>query len=90
VPDDKVRCLKDAAFYERTLNLSDAAQRLRTFLKATEEPLPGASGIFQNKLRERLQGSGEPTSPCGSDSSRISISHGETSSALPFSPGRRW
>jgi CRISPR-associated Csx2 family protein len=55
VAPDKVRCLEEAAFYERTLNLSDAARKLQTFLKATEQPLGGASGLFQDKLRERLQ-----------------------------------
>jgi CRISPR-associated Csx2 family protein len=31
VPRDKARCLEEAAFYERTFNLSDAARRLGTF-----------------------------------------------------------
>lgn len=55
VARDKVRCLEEAAFYERILNLSDAARRLQTFLKAIEEPLPGASGLFQDQLKERLR-----------------------------------
>jgi CRISPR-associated Csx2 family protein len=55
VPPDKARCLQQAAFFERTLNLSDASRKLRTFLGAVNGPLPGASGLFQNKLNERLQ-----------------------------------
>jgi CRISPR-associated Csx2 family protein len=55
VAQDKVRCLEEAAFYERILNLSDAAQKLRTFLKAIDEPLPGASRLFQDQLKERLR-----------------------------------
>jgi hypothetical protein len=55
VARDKVRCLDEAAFFERTLNLSRATQKLQTFLKAIEEPLPGASGLFQGQLKERLR-----------------------------------
>jgi CRISPR-associated Csx2 family protein len=54
VPEDKVRCLEQAAFYERTFNLNDAASRLQTFLAATEDRLQGASELFREKLRERL------------------------------------
>jgi CRISPR-associated Csx2 family protein len=55
VPHDKARCLEQAAFHERTFNLSDAARKLQTFRMAMPGPLPGASGLFQGKLEERLQ-----------------------------------
>jgi CRISPR-associated Csx2 family protein len=55
VPADKVRCLEEAAFYERVFNLSDAAPKLQTFRAALQAPLPGASGLFQNRLAERLK-----------------------------------
>jgi hypothetical protein len=54
VPLDKGRCLEEAAFFERTFNLSDAARKLRTFRAAIARPLAGASGLFQGKLEERL------------------------------------
>lgn len=60
VPDDKARCLEEAAFHERTFNLSQAARKLQTFLKATEAPLPGASGLFQSQLRQRLSWADRP------------------------------
>jgi CRISPR-associated Csx2 family protein len=55
VPGDKARCLEEAAFYERTFNLSDAVRKLRTFRLAMTGSLPGASGLFQSKLNERLR-----------------------------------
>jgi CRISPR-associated Csx2 family protein len=54
IPRDKARCLEDAAFHERTFNLSDAARKLRTFRIAITNPLAGASGLFREKLDERL------------------------------------
>jgi CRISPR-associated Csx2 family protein len=54
VRGDWARCLEEAAFYERTFNLSDAARKLRTF-QAIANTLPGASGLFQEKLEERLR-----------------------------------
>lgn len=54
VAADKARCLEEAAFHERTFNISDAARKLNTFLPVLDSPLPGASGIFQKKLKERL------------------------------------
>jgi CRISPR-associated Csx2 family protein len=50
-----VSCLEAAAFHERTFNLRDAARKLRTFLPVLDRPLPGASGVFQAKLGERLR-----------------------------------
>jgi CRISPR-associated Csx2 family protein len=55
VPADKARCLQEAAFYERVFNLSDAARKLRTFRAALQAPLTGASGLFQDRLAERLK-----------------------------------
>jgi CRISPR-associated Csx2 family protein len=55
VPADKARCLEEAAFYERTFNLSDAARKLRTFRAGVSGPLLGASSLFLGKLDERLR-----------------------------------
>ena len=55
VAEDKANCLKLAAFYERTLNVSDAARQLGTFRPVLAEPLRGASGLFRDKLDERLR-----------------------------------
>lgn len=55
VPTDKARCLDEAAFHERTFNIADAQRKLRTFLPVLDAPLPGASGLFQKKLAERLR-----------------------------------
>jgi CRISPR-associated Csx2 family protein len=54
VPPDKARCLSEAAFFERTFNLSDAARKLRTIRAAIGGPLPGSSGLFRVKLLDRL------------------------------------
>ena len=54
VPKDKAKCLKDAAFHERTLNLSASAQKISTFLPELNKTLAGASGMFQKRLSERL------------------------------------
>ena len=54
VPADKAKCLEDAAFLERTLNVRDAARKIGTFLPVLDEPLSGASGLFQRRLAERL------------------------------------
>jgi CRISPR-associated Csx2 family protein len=55
VQPDKARCLADAAFHERTFNLGAAAQKLGTFRSVLASPLPGASGLFQDRLAERLR-----------------------------------
>ncbi|MGH7112083.1 MAG: hypothetical protein ACREFK_16860 [Stellaceae bacterium] len=55
VPPDKARCLEQAAFYERTFNLGAAAQKLQTFRMVLASPLSGASGLFQDRLAERLR-----------------------------------
>jgi len=48
-------CLEAAAFHERTFNLKDARRKLQSFRPALNSPLPGASGLFQQRLLERLQ-----------------------------------
>lgn len=53
-PADKAQCLVDAAFFERTLNLQKAQQRIQTFLSVLDHPLPGTSGLFQAALQKRL------------------------------------
>ncbi len=60
VAADKTRCLEEAAFFERTSNVADATRQLATFLPALDAPLPGASGLFQKRLRERLAWAREP------------------------------
>ncbi len=54
VPADKTKCLEDAAFFERTLNLSDACRRISTFLPVLDTRLQGTSGLFQDALAKRL------------------------------------
>ena len=62
VPADKANCLKAAAFYERTHNVSEATRQIGTFRPVLDAPLPGASGLFQGRLAERLSWAkeGEP------------------------------
>jgi CRISPR-associated Csx2 family protein len=60
VPHDKAHCLEEAAFYERTFNLTAAVRKLRTFCEAMRSPFQGASGLFQDRLAERLQWIAEP------------------------------
>ena len=60
VSEDKVKCLEHAAFYERTLNVSDAEHNLRSFASVLGERLQGASGLFQRRLAERLKWIQEP------------------------------
>ena len=59
-PADKARCLEDAAFYERTLNVRDAARKIGTFLPLLDGSLDGASGLFQRRLADRLRWAQEP------------------------------
>ena len=60
VPEDKASCLKDAAFYERTLDVRNAARRIRTFLPVLDETLTGAAGLFRRRLAERLRWADAP------------------------------
>jgi CRISPR-associated Csx2 family protein len=54
VPTEKTRNLKRAAYFERTMNLSDAYTEIAAFQAALDRPLDGASGLFQPQLRRRL------------------------------------
>ena len=54
VDKNKAIHLENAAFYERTLNLSAAADEIRKFRTVLDSNLPGASGLFQQRLAERL------------------------------------
>lgn len=60
VPEDKARCLKAAALFERISNDRDAKRKLDTFLPVLNSPLPGASGLFQDRLKDRLEWAKEP------------------------------
>lgn len=51
---DKARCLEDAAFHERTFNLSGARGKLMTFLPLLHAGLPGTAALFQQQMRDRL------------------------------------
>ena len=55
VVPDKAKHLESAAFYERTLNLSAAADEIRQFRSVLEADLPGASGLFKERLIDRLR-----------------------------------
>ena len=55
VAADKAHCLRAAAHYERILNVPDAGRKIRTFLPVLDGQLPGASGLFQRKLADRLR-----------------------------------
>lgn len=54
VKEDKAKHLENAAFHERTLNLSAAADEIRKFRPVLESNLTGASGLFQQRLVDRL------------------------------------
>ncbi len=54
VPADKARFLERAAFHERTLNLSGAAQEIRNFAPVLNAPLAGASELFRKPLCKRI------------------------------------
>lgn len=54
VERDKAKHLENAAFHERTLNLSAAADEIRKFRPILESNLTGASGLFQQRLVDRL------------------------------------
>lgn len=55
VPKDKAKCLEEAAFLERTLNVRDAARKIGTLLPELDKPLRGASGLFRHRLRGHLR-----------------------------------
>lgn len=55
LPKDKANCLIDAAFYETTTQILNAARSLNTLLPDLDRPLSGASGLFQAQLKQKLQ-----------------------------------
>ena len=55
VSEKKAEYLENAAFYERTLNLSAAAHEIKKFKSVLKSPLIGASGLFKDRLAERLK-----------------------------------
>jgi len=58
-PSDKAKSLIDAAFYESTNQIPNAARSLRTMLPELRScALPGASTLFQDQLKKRLQWAG--------------------------------
>lgn len=59
VAADKAACLRKAAFLERTSSVWDAARQLQTFLPVLDTPLPGAAGMFQDRLAKRLEWAGQ-------------------------------
>ena len=54
VSTDMAKHLETAAFHERTLNLSAAADEIHKFRPILESNLTGASGLFQQRLADRL------------------------------------
>lgn len=54
VSRDRTGALRMAAYYESIHNVPDALRELKTFLPVLEGQLPGASGLFQKRLQERL------------------------------------
>lgn len=54
VDSNKTEHLENAAFYERTMNVPDAANEINNFKSVLESQLKGASGLFQEKLTDRL------------------------------------
>ena len=55
VTEAQAEHLENAAFYERTLNLTAAVSKIRAFMPVLRCNLAGASGLFQQKLDERLK-----------------------------------
>ena len=55
VDPEKAEHLEKAAFHERTLNLSAAAAEIRQFTSVLKGRLTGASGLFQQRLADRLK-----------------------------------
>lgn len=55
LPHDKAQCLVEAAFFENASNVSDAARRINTLLPELDAPLQGASELFRQTLRSRLE-----------------------------------
>ena len=54
IPEDRIRCLSEAAYYERLFNLGSAQAKLNTFMPVLNEPLPGTGALFTEGLKDRL------------------------------------
>lgn len=54
LPPGPAGCLAEAAFCESVMNIGLARTRLRTALNALQQPLPGASRLFQERLVKLL------------------------------------
>ena len=55
VDPEKAKHLENAAFHERTLNLSAAAAEIRQFIPVLTGHLTGASGLFKQRLADHLK-----------------------------------
>lgn len=55
VASNLTKHLEKAAFYERTLNLPKAVNEINHFKRVLRPDLKGASGLFKEKLAERLK-----------------------------------
>lgn len=60
-PKEKAQSLKQAAFAERTTNISDATKYLQGVLRALDEPLTGASALFRATLKKSLRWASKET-----------------------------
>ena len=54
VTEAQAEHLENAAFYERTLNVTAAVSKIHAFMPVLRCNLTGASGLFQQRLKERL------------------------------------
>lgn len=55
VSTSTARQLEIAADHEHQLNIPGARQSLQTFLQQLSSPWPGAAGLFETRLRQRLE-----------------------------------
>lgn len=51
---ETAKCLEDAAFFENTLNITQARGPLKEFAKATQNGLTGIGALFEDSLHERI------------------------------------
>jgi len=54
MPAETADLLKEAAFHESTLSITNARKPLRDFAKKTAENLPGIASLFSESLNERI------------------------------------
>jgi len=52
---NQTKPLKDAAFFERIFNISQAARKLTTFRNNVQEDLPGIGYLFTDTLKNRIK-----------------------------------